>query len=279
VSEERREQEAVEEFLQRRSRVTQAYRDASGEQPPPALDAAILAASRRAAGARPRRLGWAARWGTPLAAAAVLVLAVAVMLRYQEEPQIAQLKAPEVAPKAVMPSDAQEERPIADVKREVRVRGQPEIAAAPAPPPVSVESAGKTLADRAPAPVAKERRDAQRMSQAAPSAPAEAEQKQAAAGVGAVADHAAPAARPEPRAAKELDESLAMRKQAAGPPAAASARPEALIRQIETHYDQGRTEEGDRALRQFCRDFPGYALPEALGRHAARLRPDCAPQE
>jgi hypothetical protein len=280
VSEDRREQEALEEFLQRRSRVSQAYRDASGEQPPPALDAAILAASRRALGAGPRRLGWAGRWGTPLAAAAVLVLAVTVMLRYEDEPQIAQLKAPEIAPEAVTRSGTQEERPLADVKREVKIRALPEIAATPpALPPASVEPSGKPLAQRAPAPVARERRDESRLSQAAPSAPAEPEKQQVVEGMGAAADYAAPAARLEPQTAKELDESRAMRKQSAAQPAAMTPRPETLIKQIEAHYAQGRSEEGDRALREFCRDFPGYALPEALGRHAARLRLDCGPGE
>ncbi|MGH8629597.1 MAG: hypothetical protein ACREU7_02380, partial [Burkholderiales bacterium] len=79
--------------------------------------------------------------------------------------------------------------------------------------------------------------------------------------------------------ARELDESRAMRKQSAAQPAAAPVAPGTLIEQIEAHYAQGRTEEGDRALREFCRDFPGYALPKALGRQAARLRLDCAPRK
>lgn len=277
MSEDRREQEALEEFLQRRSRVSKAYRDASGEQPPAALDAAILAASRRAAGAGPRRLGWAARWGTPLAAAAVLVLAVAVMLRYQDEPQIAQLKAPEVAPQAATRSSTQEERPIADAKREVKIPALPEIAATP--PPVSVEPGAETLAERAPAPVARERRDESALSQAAKSAPAEPETQRAVGGGETAADYAAPAARLEMQTAKEREEGLAMRKQSAARQGEAPPRPETLIERIEAHYAQGRTEEGDRALREFCRDYPGYALPETLGRHAARLRLDCGPGE
>ncbi len=61
--------------------VREAYRAAiRDEAPPEALDAAILAASRRAVGAGPRaaRPGGFARWRAPLAAAAVVVLSVSV---------------------------------------------------------------------------------------------------------------------------------------------------------------------------------------------------------
>jgi hypothetical protein len=56
---------------ERDEKVTQAYRALGEEEPPRALDEAILAASRR----RP------ARWRVPLSIAAVLVLAVGVTLR------------------------------------------------------------------------------------------------------------------------------------------------------------------------------------------------------
>lgn len=65
-------------------RVSERYRALGREEPPRALDAAILAAARR------RR--W--RWAVPVSIAAVIVLAVGVTLRVQlEEPQ----KAEEVA--------------------------------------------------------------------------------------------------------------------------------------------------------------------------------------
>lgn len=64
------------------SDVREGYRAAvRAETPPEALDAAILAASRRAVGAGPRppAVGSLARWRAPLAAAAVLVLSVSVV--------------------------------------------------------------------------------------------------------------------------------------------------------------------------------------------------------
>jgi len=60
---------------ERDERVTQAYRALGEESPPAALDAAILAASRRRGG----------RWYVPVASAAALVLAVAVAVVVERE--------------------------------------------------------------------------------------------------------------------------------------------------------------------------------------------------
>lgn len=57
---------------ERDPKVSRRYRDLGSEEPPKALDDAILAAGRRASARRPRR------WYAPLAAAAILVLAVGV---------------------------------------------------------------------------------------------------------------------------------------------------------------------------------------------------------
>jgi hypothetical protein len=60
---------------ERDARVSERYRALGREEPPPELDAAILAASRR------RR----SRWAVPVSIAAVVVLAVGVTLRVQIE--------------------------------------------------------------------------------------------------------------------------------------------------------------------------------------------------
>src|SRR5687768_3590680 len=57
------------------------YRELAREEPGAELDAAILAASRRALG----RPSFTRRWAAPLSIAAVLVLAVGVSLRMQVE--------------------------------------------------------------------------------------------------------------------------------------------------------------------------------------------------
>jgi hypothetical protein len=90
------------------AKVTAAYRDLGAEEPPRALDEAILAASRNPlAGWRRPAKPWAQRWAVPLSLAAVVVLSVTVTLRIQHE-------APE------LPSVAQQQKPavVAEAARE-----------------------------------------------------------------------------------------------------------------------------------------------------------------
>jgi hypothetical protein len=281
VSEDRRPDEALEDFLRRRSGVSRAYRDASAEQPPAALDAAILAASRRAVGAGPRRIGWVRRWGSPLAAAAVLVLAVAVVLNLQDEPEIARLKeaeAPAAAP--VSPAaEAQVQRyasssaPPAEAKAEPRSGEADRLAdISLKPEPPASAPLGKT-AEPVPAPAAPAPRFDEALADRAdadPAAAAEApSQETAAGGVQAMIEVA-----PSP-ARKRSEEAIAAQ---AGreTSAAVSVSPETVLKTIEALYAQGSTEEADRALRGFCRGYPGHALPDSLQRHARQLTPECA---
>jgi len=88
---------------ERDPQVSRRYRELGSEEPPPALDQAILAASRQAV--TPRR-----RWYVPLAAAAVALLAVGVALHVQrEQPDPESMTAPsevkEEAPEAPSPAD------------------------------------------------------------------------------------------------------------------------------------------------------------------------------
>lgn len=84
----------------RDDKLTARYREAAGDLPPPALDAAILAAARREVAARPRPAGFsfARAWRGPLSVAAVVVLSVSVVVLMREE-------APELVapPRADMP--------------------------------------------------------------------------------------------------------------------------------------------------------------------------------
>ena len=65
--------------------LTRVYRAAAPEEPPAHLDAAILAAARREAGARPRALPSLRAWRVPVGIAAVLVLSVSLVTLVREE--------------------------------------------------------------------------------------------------------------------------------------------------------------------------------------------------
>jgi hypothetical protein len=225
----------------RDQKVTQAYRALGAEEPPRALDEAILAASRRSR----------VRWRVPLSIAAVLVLAVGVTLRMLPPqpdaesvalaPQVIQTPRPASVP-AEPPA-----KPALDAVRSTAEPPRPDIgvarsdAGAPAPAPAAAESAPRLGAMNA----------------------STASRREAAA--------AAPAA---PRAADE-----ARRESVAGAPAGASARvpaaaklsepaltPEAWLERIAEMRKQGREREAQESLAEFKKRYPDYKIPEALTR-------------
>jgi hypothetical protein len=106
-------------------KLSERYRGLPREEPPRALDEAILAASRRAVRRRP---GWAG----PLAAAAVITLAVAVTLHVQHD-------RPSEEVDAVSPSMKVQEAPPAEAPKPARRAPQP-FAAEPAPAPAARET-------------------------------------------------------------------------------------------------------------------------------------------
>src|SRR5688572_12469095 len=96
-------------------KTSQRYRELGREEPPRALDDAILAASRRAIEGDKRQTRPAPlvpptgrqRWYFPLAAAAIIVLAVAVTMHVER-----QQPDPEALPPAAAPQPKEEEVPL-----------------------------------------------------------------------------------------------------------------------------------------------------------------------
>ncbi len=138
-------------------KLAERYRALGREEPPAGLDARILAASRRAAGAR----SGLRRWTLPLSLAAVIVLSVTVTLQMQHERS-------EVAEQASVPAEAgkanaqQPAQQVAEPKLQ-----KPSPAAAPAAGRLSRESADRERFERA-APAAAEERAKQLTAEESP---------------------------------------------------------------------------------------------------------------
>ena len=149
-------------------KVSQRYRELGREEPPPQLDAAILAASRRAGELHPAPLvapTGRLRWYFPVAAAAIIVLAVAVTLhveRQQPDPE---------TPLAIPEPSAKEEPKAAPKAARAQKPAAP--AFTPEPPPQPVEAPRSAPAADAAREVAREVAPATQGSAGAPAARSE----------------------------------------------------------------------------------------------------------
>jgi translation initiation factor IF-2 len=231
--------------------VSARYRELGMEEPPRALDEAILAAARRGASARPASLDRAQRrrWYGPLAAAAVLVLAVGVALHVENErPEMvaSRPQAPAPQPKAALDKPAAEAAPAAAAKADVRQAPARRKEAAPEQQPTAVASsaaAPEPFPAAAPAPVA-----------------ARAMVREEVAGAPAMTPP--PSAAPKPAAAPLAEKSA----QAAGALSAAGPSqgmaPERELERVAALRAEGRHDEADKALAEFRKKHPGYRIPE-----------------
>ncbi|MEA3192275.1 MAG: hypothetical protein QOD26_608 [Betaproteobacteria bacterium] len=213
------------------SKLSQRYRELPREEPPRALDDAILAASRRAVEARPAPLvvpTGRRRWYFPVAAAAVIVLAVAVVVHVEREQPDTEILAPSTTVLETPPAPAAQEPKVEEPKAEApkRLRKQASPGFTPDPRADSAASA-----PAAPAP-------------AAPPA-AQAERNEA---MGAVAG-ARESSRDERRSAQMARSSVA-------------PSPEAELERIARLRAAGRHEEADKALAEFRKRYPDYRLSE-----------------
>lgn len=117
----------LEEYLKNDSELSRAYKEAAGEKPPAALDAAILEEARRAVdhGGRVARSPFARTWLVPASLAAVLLLTVGLVTFVSRESGEALSPA---APLAEEPALMKQQKAPAEKK------------AAPAPPPAKMRT-------------------------------------------------------------------------------------------------------------------------------------------
>jgi len=260
-----------------------AYRALRREEPGAALDAAILAASRRAV-AKPTA---ARRWAAPVSIAAVLVLAFGVTLRMQlekpgvESPDVyssppaaaAVPAAPERAQGAAEPAPSKNEADTGS-QRGARAKAEKKIIVPAAKPDVAPVPQPKLQA--APAqPQALEENVRQRRDESRVEDSKEMLQKQKDRDVQAFpAAPAAPAAPPASTAAPAAEgrmkrEAFAAPRApaAAGIAADAQAPMDEATRELEAIAKlrvERRQEEADKALAEFRRKRPDYRIPEAM---------------
>lgn len=248
-----------------------AYRSLPREEPPPALDAAILAAARSSVDMRVR-----IRWAKPAAIAAVLVLSVGVTLRVAEEKPDAQLQpvAPPVKAPAAPPPTAKatdqpappviaalpERAPASKTRMQSRPEEKHEAVQSSAESRADVASSLPRPEDRTPEPV--ERVPAP---SAAPSAPVPSENvfvpsPRADRAQSPPAPSAGTSGAPSALAERSATRSAARR----AAPADASESPEAWLKRIVELRAQGRDREADESLAEFRRQHPGYVIAPDL---------------
>src|SRR5688572_10254551 len=275
-------------------KVTAAYRDLGAEEPPRALDEAILAAARRAriSPAKP----WTQRWAVPLSLAAVVMLSVTVTLRIQHEaPDLPSTATQRPAPVA---EAAREEVPLklkpeGQIKSRARLAEKGEVARAEpkafADAPASAAGAAArndaARMEAANRDLAEVRREMTRSAESSSSGSAlsqieertsrDAEAAARAPQAGALlakrrADQPAPASAPAPAVAAAKP---------APPPAAKLAEqvakesadtPEREFERIAQLRAEGRHEEADKAFLEFRRRYPGFRISEEMLKRVER---------
>jgi hypothetical protein len=276
-------------------KLKKAYRELGTEEPGPALDQSILAAAHRAVA--PRRA--TQRWAVPVSLAAVLVLAVGVTLRMQQEspgievappndyrvppsrsepapaPPVVAPQPPATSPAPVKPSESKptaapalkksapaEEKALA-ADRNAATPAAPQ----PTPPPLQQPKAFADSVPGPPATVAPPPPD-RLETQAAPAPAARAQSiapsmkmEAARPAAGASPQPAAPAA-PAPTAqAREKRDASDSSKETRE---AAKDPLERELDRIARLRREGRNTEADEALEKFRRDNPGYRIPDAV---------------
>jgi hypothetical protein len=232
--------------------LSRLYAAVATEEPPPALDAAILAAARAEAShsrTTRSRPGWQ-RWMVPVSLAVVVVASLALTLlvpREMEQAESERMPAPAAVQSGPLPHSPQPSanRPSSApaAPAPIRSRRKENLAAPPAP---EGESAAYPSAAAGPKADKIERRDAF----VRDAAPAGAASPPPAQGVGDAAGSLAPLGSPGKGAAERMEQTARL--------------PQDWLHEVRALLRQGREREAREAFAAFHRAYPGYALPPDL---------------
>ncbi|MBK7900465.1 MAG: hypothetical protein KA603_11325 [Azonexus sp.] len=285
----------------RDAELARLYRQSQTAEPPPALDATILAASRQAL--QPQRQAWWRRLQIPVSVAATVMLALMLSLSMERHPpEEAGVPATAAPPAGETPAaggvpaakdQATGPQPGPAGVPASAAKALPRQPARPEPRPITADHSDSSPAASPPAAHAPAGPPAAHSPAASPTAPSAA----TSAPVAAVPNSPAPApaapardqALPAPAAARSTESTVGElreeRKALAAPTPAAGAAPapapvaadRALpkrekaapspadwIEEIRTLRRQGATQEAERRLREFRTAFPDYPLPDDL---------------
>jgi hypothetical protein len=230
---------------ERDPKVSQRYRELGREEPPGELDAGVLAASRRAVETHLAPLvppTGRRRWYFPVAAAAIITLAVAVTVHMERsQPDAEDIAPPPAAPPVPAAPELRKEAPAARLEQSP---SKPEAVGKPSGPRRFTPEPPPPAASPAPLP-----------------RPADAMQERRFADV-----------QPESRArADESSQPQAVPREApSGAPArllgqvAKAQSPEAALERIAELRRQGKHDEADKALAEFRRRYPDYRIAEEM---------------
>ena len=223
-------------------KVARRYRELTREEPTRAVDEAILSAARRAADTRPAPLvapTGRRRWYFPLAAAAVIVLAVAVTVHVERQQRDAEV--------AEAPVRQEQSAPVQAPAEPARPAERPR-ASTPEPKPKSPQELRAQRNAEVLADVQKPH--------AAPAAPAPAPPEASARRDAITEMREAPQARAAMRSSAEAT--------AGAVSGLAAATPEQWLQGIADLKRQGKHEEAERELAEFRKRYPNYRIPEAM---------------
>ena len=249
--------------------VSEHYRAAGQEEPPPRLDAAVRMAARRevAQPPRPRR-----NWQVPASVASVLVLGVSLLLVVREnEPPLPSMEQPAAneskLAKSVPPSPAMKRKPQATERPDLqRERPSRERSARPDREAPLADEQGPAPGDLAPSTATRDAGQAQTADSAAvpaqaPPAPTAARERQQAAtadsrnaGDQKLEGFAAPGAPAQnaPRAEQQARAKVL------------AAQADEWLRRIDALLAEGKEAQARTQLLEFRKQYPGYALPPRL---------------